>query len=569
MRYHALASDYDETLARHGRVSEAVVDALARLKASGRRIVLVTGRELDDLARVFQDLARFDRVVAENGALLFDPRTRRRRLLAQAPPALFARTLRDRGVEPLAVGNVVVATREPHEKIVLETIREMGLELQVVFNKGAVMVLPSGINKASGLAVALSDFGLSPHNVVGVGDAENDHALLEMCECGVAVANALPMLKGHADWVTARERGEGVIELIDALVDNDLAALAPRLARRTLVLGRALEGEDVVVPSYGTSVMIAGTSGAGKSTLAAGILERLLEQSYQFCIIDPEGDYQNFKDAVVLGEAGNPPTVEEAVDVLRRPDQNLVVNLLGVAREERPRFFDSLFPALLNLRAATGRPHWIVVDEAHHLFPAHWMPGEAALPRDLSGLVLITVHPDHVSPALLGSVDTVLAIGEDPTATLGAFARAAGETPPRADAGVLRAGEVLVWWRRSGATQRIRSIPPKEERLRHVRKYAAGELPPDRSFYFRGRDGRLNLRAQNLALFMQIAEGVDDDTWLHHLRRHDYSRWFRETIKDDELAHAALQIENDRAVSAGESRARLRRQIEVRYTAPV
>ena len=49
----------------------------------------------------------------------------------------------------------------------------------MIFNKGAVMILPSGVNKATGLAAALEELGLSPHNVVGVGDAENDHAFLE------------------------------------------------------------------------------------------------------------------------------------------------------------------------------------------------------------------------------------------------------------------------------------------------------------------------------------------------------------------------------------------------------
>src|SRR5207253_1677558 len=118
------------------------------------------------------------------------------------PPAVFAETLRQRGVSPISVGRVIVATWEPHEQVVLATIRDLGLELQVIFNKGAVMVLPAGVNKASGLAAALKALELSPHEVVGVGDAENDHALLTLCECGVAVANALPALKERADLVT-------------------------------------------------------------------------------------------------------------------------------------------------------------------------------------------------------------------------------------------------------------------------------------------------------------------------------------------------------------------------------
>lgn len=222
MRYFALASDYDGTLASDGRVNEETIAALERLQASGRKLILVTGRELDDLLSVFPQVDLFDRIVAENGAMLFRPDTREEKLLCSQPPEEFVKMLRERGVDPLSVGRAIVATWHPHETTVLEVIRELGLELQVIFNKGAVMVLPSGVNKASGLSAALSELGLSPHNTVAVGDAENDHDFLSMCECGVAVANALTMLKERADFVTKGARGAGVTELIDQLIAYDL-----------------------------------------------------------------------------------------------------------------------------------------------------------------------------------------------------------------------------------------------------------------------------------------------------------------------------------------------------------
>ena len=191
MRYLALCCDYDGTIAHHGRVDEPTLAALKRLRESGRKLVLVTGRELDELQTVFPHLDLFARVVAENGALIYRPETREERLLDEAPPQTFVDKLIERGVGPISVGRVIVATWEPHEKTVLETIRDGGLDLQVIFNKGAVMVLPAGINKASGLRAALAELNLSPHNAVGVGDAENDHAFLNICECSVAVANAL------------------------------------------------------------------------------------------------------------------------------------------------------------------------------------------------------------------------------------------------------------------------------------------------------------------------------------------------------------------------------------------
>lgn len=221
-----LATDYDGTLAHDGVVEDATIDALLRLKRSGRKVVLVTGRELPDLARVFPRLDLFDRVVAENGALLFNPATKQERPLGPEPSPEFIDLLRKKGV-PLSVGSTIVATWEPHESEVLDAIRDLGLELQITFNKGAVMVLPAGINKASGLKAALDDLGLSAHNVVAVGDAENDHAFMQASGFAVAVANALPAIKEEADLVTAGARGAGVTELIARLVEEDADAFAP------------------------------------------------------------------------------------------------------------------------------------------------------------------------------------------------------------------------------------------------------------------------------------------------------------------------------------------------------
>ena len=78
MRYLALCCDYDGTIAHHGRVDEPTLAALERLRESGRKLVMVTGRELDDLQTVFPRLDLFARVVAENGALHLSPGESRR-----------------------------------------------------------------------------------------------------------------------------------------------------------------------------------------------------------------------------------------------------------------------------------------------------------------------------------------------------------------------------------------------------------------------------------------------------------------------------------------------------------
>lgn len=189
---------------------------------------MVTGRELEELKLVCPYLDRFEWIVAENGGLLYCPARNELRLLCEPPDAKLVQRLRDACVQPLSIGHTIIATREPHEKLVLSLVKELGLELQVIFNKGAVMILPTGVNKASGLALALEEMHFLSSETVGVGDAENDHAFLELCAIGVAVSNALPMLKERADFVTKGARGDGVVELIDQILRDDLAHVQPR-----------------------------------------------------------------------------------------------------------------------------------------------------------------------------------------------------------------------------------------------------------------------------------------------------------------------------------------------------
>jgi phosphoglycolate phosphatase (TIGR01487 family) len=218
--YQALAIDYDGTLADQGTVSAKTLAAIHRLRASDKKLVLVTGRRLEELKQVFPDIGLCDLVVAENGALLYWPTTGQIKVLAEPAPARFVQELEARGV-PVAVGRVIVATVEPYEVTVLQTIKAMRLELEVIFNKGSVMVLPTGVNKATGFREGLSRLGLSTRHVIGVGDAENDHAFLRICGCGIAVANALSSLKKRADFITKHPDGEGVTELIDQLLANN------------------------------------------------------------------------------------------------------------------------------------------------------------------------------------------------------------------------------------------------------------------------------------------------------------------------------------------------------------
>jgi hydroxymethylpyrimidine pyrophosphatase-like HAD family hydrolase len=548
VRYLALATDYDGTLAEQGTVRPETVVAVERLRKSGRRTVLVTGRELEDLKTVFDRFDLFDLVVAENGALLYRPQTREYKCVAEPPPPALAARLRERGATPLHTGRVIVATREPYEVAALEVVRELGLEWQVIFNKGAVMLLPSGVNKQTGLSLALEQLGLSMRNTVAVGDAENDHAMLAASECAVAVANALDSLKERADLVTRGARGAGVEELIDRILEDDLRSVV--VARHALLLGTRRDGTEVHIAPAGRRLLVAGPSGSGKTTAATAFIERLMAAGYQCCIVDSEGDYGGFEGLVCVGAPARPPAVGEILELLAKPSVHVGISLVAVPVNDRPAFFAALLPRLQEMRARTGRPHWIVIDEAQHLFPASWQPAPLTLPRELGGVLMVTVHPQHVSAAMLEAVDTALAVGKAPERMLQPF----GRVPPVE----LEDGEVLAW--SNGQAEPLRLVQGKAQ-VRHRRKYAAGDLGGE-AFVFRGPQGKLKLRAPNLGIFLLMAEGVDDETWMHHLEQRDYSKWFRTAIKDDGLAADAEQIEGGGGL---ESRRRIRDAIEKRY----
>lgn len=568
MRYLALAVDYDGTAAHDGKLSSTAARALEQLRTSGRRTVLVTGRRLDDLHRVCPRLSMFDLVVAENGALLCDPQRREEIALADPPPAQFVERLRERGVIPLEVGSVVVATTDAHRAAVLEAVCELGIELQLVFNRAALMVLPPGVNKATGLERALRRLGLSRHEVVGIGDAENDHSLLAYCECGVAVANAVDSLRAAADLVTRESGGRGVVELCDELVANDLARVEGKLTRHLILVGRRTDCTEVRIPPYGRNVLVAGPSGSGKSTLTAALVEQMIEKGYQICIIDPEGDYGTLEGVVCLGNPQRAASVSETLSILEDPAINLSVNLLGLPLEDRPFFFAQLIPALQAMRARTGRPHWIVLDEAHHMLPSTWGHAGSALPHRLGEAILVTVHPDHVAPAVLAPIDIAFAVGRSPERTLGKFAAATGQRLGWPQELVHVPGSVVAWFvSEDHLPFLMQPQPGRAERIRHHRKYAEGNMG-DHSFYFRGPEGMHNIKAQNLAVFSQIAAGIDEATWLFHLRRNDYSRWVRDAIKDGYLAEQAEHVERRADLPPHQTRELILGLIRARYTLP-
>jgi hydroxymethylpyrimidine pyrophosphatase-like HAD family hydrolase len=572
MRYQVLASDYDGTLADQGLVSPAIVEKLRLLRSTGRRLVLVTGREMKDLVVVFPDYRVFDYIVAENGAVIHTCSTGEEKLLGRPPGPEFVRELQRKGVHPLSVGNVIVATWVPHEQTVLEVIKASGNEYQVIFNKGAVMVLPPGINKAIGLRALLHQLLLSPHNTVAVGDAENDSSLLQAAEAAVAVGNALPALKAMADWVTPGGHGEGVLQLIDRLIDRDLADLDAQLTRHYLDLGVRLDGDSgvaqdgqrFVISPWRSGILLAGASGSGKTTFTISILESLIRKEYQFCLIDPEGDYLDLPGATVIGNEVSLPPMEEIAQLLKDSQQNLVICTLSIPLHDRPEFFSRLLDVLVQLRRDYSRPHWLILDEAHHLVPAPSGITADRYPADFNNFIVISTSPHALHAAALSKIGMIITIGGNAAYPFEQFGKLLG-CPVPVNIPVLSEGEVCVWERGSpGDPYKVRYNQPHQLQQRHKKKYAQGEMG-DNSFVFTGEEGRLHLVANNLMLFLHMAEGIDIDTWLYHLHRKDFTNWFRKAIHDEELAKVAEEAE--KMTDAPASRRHVLDFIAQKYTA--
>ena len=566
MWFHVLACDYDGTLATANKIAPETFEALKRVRETGRRVLLITGREFEDLLNVCPEIDFFDMVIAENGAVLYDPQAKRCDDLAERPPDRFLERLRAAGV-PFSTGRIIVSSLVPHETAILEIIRELGLELQIIFNKEAVMVLPSGVSKASGLRKALRKMGVSPHNAIGVGDGENDHAFLHKVGFSVAVANAVPSLAAAADLVTASRNGTGVRELIDGPLLTDLEEHRSRLWARTIEIGTRDDGTAIAYPVFGPNLLITGRSGSGKSTLTGVFVERLVQEDYVICLLDPEGDYRTLAEhegiVMLSSEAGTDEARAEEIErLLKHRSTSVAIDMSALDREERIRATARVLGAVQRLRAETGAPHWVIIDEAHHVFPPGGSPAQDMFDPSWSGVCLITNEPGEVAPEVLATARHVFSTS----------IAAVTETmpilqPEQIPDGDLETGEALTIALQDGkaiGVDRFRVARRETMHKRHVKKYALGKLPPERSFYFRGPENALNLVAHNLETFSMLAKGVDAATWLHHLRGGEISAWLRDEIKDPELADEIARLEG--SDDADETRRAALTAIGRRYT---
>jgi len=536
--FRALAVDYDGTLTRQARPDAPSLAAIRDVRAAGTRVLLVTGRILSELRGDFPEVDdHFDAIVAENGAVLAAGGFARS-LTAPVAPELEEGLAR-LGV-PVRHGRVILATEASADRLVLDEIARYGFEYQIVRNRSALMVVPNGISKGVGLSAALAEFDLSPHNAVGIGDAENDHSLLEVCEVGVAPANAVPSLRARADLVLREEDGAGVTSFLTGPWERGLDDVIP--ARRRVRLGTCADGTPAVVPSARTDIGIYGESGQGKSYLAGLLAERLVGEGYALCVLDLEGDHAGLSalhDVIGLGGRDALPSPAQVAEIVRSTFGSVIVDLSSRPDDEKRDYAIRALEVLRRTREETGRPHWILVEEAHLPLGAG-SPGCGTLADGPSGMIIVSYRPELLCRHVTAHTEIRIVAHADGSASL---ADDAGER-----------------WFAPG--------PRSSRHSRHWRKYVEGTLPHDRRFWFRDAHHLTGRSAGNLREFVWELTRAPNAVLLHHARGGDFTRWIADLSRDRALVSRVRALEQRAAAepaAADAVRRELVAAVERRY----
>ena len=547
----ALACDFDGTLASEDRLHPDALEALVRAREAGLRIILVTGRTFFELTRVCERLDLFDAVVAENGAVLYFPASAIIRDQGPPPPNRLLAELDRRGIA-YQVGRVIVGVARGDEPAVREALAAAGVSRDVIHNRARLMLLPAGVSKGRGAERIFQTLGLSFHDVMGLGDAENDLDLFRACGWTGCPGDAVDALKEQADWVFPGEDGQAIASAITGPI---LQGLLPvhRSLRHRIGIGWVVETSELVaIPARGVNVLITGDPLSGKSWLAGALVERLLEARYAVCVLDPEGDYRvlarlpGVSWAEIHDEAG-------MARALARfdgdPSACVVADLSLLPRERKPQVIEAALALIRERRRRRGTPHWVVLDEAHDALGRGAVPDLAAAIAD-KGFCLATYRPRRLGDAVADGID-VFIVGRttapEEMAFLGAaLGRGLGSDAPTAALPDLPAGEFLVVQPDQAGrwTPMTFVAPPRQTaHVRHRKKYADCRVPVERRFLFRRPEGQMVAEAESLQAFRRAVLAADDAVLGYHAGRGDFSRWVLDVFSDRELARQLRKAE--------------------------
>jgi hydroxymethylpyrimidine pyrophosphatase-like HAD family hydrolase len=508
--------DYDGTVARDGHLSETAAAALEEAREAGLFVVLVTGRIFEELAQVAPGISdRFDVIVAENGAVAL----RHGYLLRLAEPVddELVQELTELGTG-VRRGQVIAALSASQRQLVAAAIERRGLDCQLVTNRSELMILPRGVSKASGLEYAIETLGRSPHTTLAIGDAENDVAMLLSCEIGAAVGGSVDVLRQHADIVASATNGDGVAEILL----GPILTKGQRVhsARWQVAVGTDPSGGQVVIPASQVNILVRGPSGSGKSYLAGLLAEELIGLGYDLLVFDPEGDYATLAElpgVITVGDHAIPEP-DDVIAFLHRRG-SLVIDLSAHPLDQRDEFMSRFGPLLADFRDKTGRPDWVLIDEAQEAY-GQYSPLIRFYEPSLYSHLVVTYQAAQLDEKVLDSIDITLTPAGDSATVL-----------------VSRKGDL-------SEGQAVKVANRELGHLRHEHKYSALGVPTERGFWFREGPGPASGGvAHNLEELRRMLPACSDSALKHHASGNDFSRWVDQVFADHDLAAETATIE--------------------------
>lgn len=549
MHISVIATDFDGTISEGDQLAPETGRVLRRWRETGQFTVLVSGRPFEFLRDLQEREQAFDLIVAENGAVLYNPHTDEMRLPFGEVPDDLLDTLAELEV-PLWRGVAIAGTTMPYDDAVWTVSRELGLAVHVETNRNEVMVLPPGASKGAGLLNLLQREGLSPRSLLAIGDAENDHSLLQVAEVKVAVANAVESLQALADHVTPEAGPAGVARFIRRyLLDGRPFDFEVRGAHHFCLDAAAeisLNAHDLV----DREILIAGGSGYSKSWLACRLAEGLVGGGYQLLGLDPVGDLgplRRHAHCLSLGRE-EVPAIGLIVQLLAETDLSLALDLSRMPTpEEQVLYTTGLLRRVLEMRRRFGKPHWILIDEAQDLLGGSDNPARLPLLQSFEsfGVCLVTWQPSRLDQALLdrmhGFVLTRHRLSREVECLSHLLAnRGLDITGLPEHLGQLAEGQALLWGLMPSASDALMALrfgagPRIFPGMHRLHRYLEDRVASSQQFYFHDQTGH-TLPAGSLSELIDRVRTLDLAVVTFHFQRRDFARWIRDVLHDATLA---------------------------------
>jgi hydroxymethylpyrimidine pyrophosphatase-like HAD family hydrolase len=549
MHISVIATDFDGTISDGDQLAPKAGRVLRRWRETGQFTVLVSGRPFEFLRDLQEREQAFDLIVAENGAVLYNPHTDEMRLPFGEVPDDLVDALARLGI-PLWRGIAIAGTTMPHDGAVWTTSRELGLAVHVETNRKEVMVLPPGASKGAGLLHLLQREGFSPRNLLAFGDAENDRSLLQVAEVKVAVANAVEGLKAIADHVTAEAGPAGVADFVGRyLLDGrpfDFQVRGAHHFSLDVAAEISLNAHDLV----DREILIAGGSGYSKSWLACRLADGLISGGYQLLGLDPVGDLCELRRHASCLSLGREevPAISLIVQLLAETDLSLVLDLSRMPTpEERVLYATGLLRRVLELRRQLGKPHWILIDEAQDLLGGRDNPARLPLLQSFEsfGVCLVTWQPSRLDEGVLdrmhGFVLTRHRLSPEVECLSRLLAsRGLDVVGLPEHLGQLGEGQALIWGLLPSGSEALTPLrfgtgPRIFPWMHRLHQSLEDGVAPSKKFYFQDQRG-LTLPAGNLCELIDRVRTLDRTVVALHFQRGDFARWIRDVLHDETLA---------------------------------